>query len=116
MIAYETRLGKINISETYLSKLIGHEVTSCFGVVGMVPSDGKQKIFSRFGGSNRPDTGIKVYGNAEKINVEVHIMVTYGMNINAIAASITEKVKYIVNENTGIEVGKVTIKVDGIKE
>ena len=26
MIAYETRLGKIDISEAYLSKLIGHEV------------------------------------------------------------------------------------------
>ena len=34
MIAYETRLGKIDITEAYLSKLIGHEVTSCFGVVG----------------------------------------------------------------------------------
>ena len=47
MIAYETRLGKIDISETYLSKLIGHEVTSCFGVVGMVPSGNRQKFFSR---------------------------------------------------------------------
>ena len=36
MISYETRLGKINLSESYLSKLIGHEVTSCFGVVGML--------------------------------------------------------------------------------
>ena len=48
MIAYETRLGKVNISEAYLSKLIGNEVTSCFGVVGMVPSTGKQKIFNKF--------------------------------------------------------------------
>ena len=47
MIAYETRLGKIDISETYLSKLIGHEVTSCFGVVGMVPSGSKQRLFSK---------------------------------------------------------------------
>ena len=39
MITYETRLGRIDISEAYLSKLIGNEVTSCFGVVGMVPSN-----------------------------------------------------------------------------
>ena len=48
MISYETRLGKINLSETYLSKLIGNEVVSCFGVVGMVPSNSKQRIFSKF--------------------------------------------------------------------
>ncbi len=116
MIVYETMLGKINISETYLSKLIGREVTNCFGVVGMVPSTGKQKIFNKFSKESTPDTGINVTGNADSIAVELHIVVTYGMNINAIAASITEKVKYVVSEATGITVSRVTIKIDGIKE
>jgi uncharacterized alkaline shock family protein YloU len=116
MIAYETRLGKIDISESYLSKLIGHEVVSCFGVVGMVASGSKQKILGKIQKNEPIDTGIKVFGDANDINVELHIMVTYGMNINAIAASITEKVKYIVKENTGITVNKVIVKIDGIKE
>lgn len=116
MIAYETRLGKIDISEAYLSKLIGHEVTSCFGVVGMVASSNRQKVFNIISRNNNLDTGIKVVGNADSITVELHIVVTYGMNINAIASSITEKVKYVVSETTGITVSKVTIKIDGIKE
>lgn len=116
MIAYETRLGTIDISEAYLSKLIGHEVTSCFGVVGMVPSSGRQKIMEKLSRSERPDTGIRVTGNAETVAVELHIVVTYGMNINAIAASITEKVKYVVKEIAGITVDRVTVKIDGIKE
>ena len=62
------------------------------------------------------DTGINVTGNADQINVEIHIMVTYGMNITAIAASITEKVKYIVKEATNIDVDKVVVKIDGIVE
>ncbi len=116
MIAYETRLGKITISEAYLSKLIGHEVTSCFGVVGMVPSNSRQKIIGRFQKNEPIDTGIKVIGNNDSITVELHIVVTYGMNINAIAASITEKVKYIVKDSTGITVDRVIVKIDGIKE
>ncbi len=116
MIAYETRLGKIDISETYLSKLIGHEVTGCFGVVGMVPSGNRQRIFNRLSGKENPDTGIVVTGNADTIEVELHIVVTYGMNINAIANSITEKVKYVVAAQAGITVSRVTIKIDGIKE
>lgn len=116
MIAYETRLGKVDISEAYLSKLIGHEVTSCFGVVGMVPSNSKQKILGKLNKTEPLDKGIKVIGNTESIKVELHIVVIYGMNINAIAASITEKVKYIVKETTGITVEKVIVKVDGIKE
>lgn len=116
MIAYETTLGKVNISEAYLSKLIGHEVTSCFGVVGMVPRSSKQKIFNKFSKSEQVDTGIKVLGDADNLEIEIHIVVTYGMNLSAIAKSITEKVKYVVAQAIGVEVKKVTVKVDGIKE
>ena len=116
MIAYETRIGTVDISESYLSKLIGNEVTSCFGVVGMMPSDNRQRIFQTFTKKDPLNTGIKVTGDADSVIVQLHIVVTYGMNINAIAASITEKVEYIVLESTGIKVSKVIIKVDGIKE
>lgn len=116
MVAYETRLGKIDMSQGYLSKLIGHEVTTCFGVVGMIPSGSRQRIFKKFSRKDPINTGIKVYGVKGSVIVEIHIMVTYGMNINAIAASITEKVKYIVKEATSINVNKVVVKVDGITE
>ena len=116
MISYETRIGTVAITEQFLSKLIGFEVTSCFGVVGMMPRGSKQRIIGALSKEKAIDTGVKVSGNAESINVEIHIIVTYGMNINAIAASITEKVKYIVNEVTGITVDKVSVMVDDIKE
>ncbi len=116
MISYETMIGKIEISESYLTKLIGHEVTSCFGVVGMMPSDSRQRFFGLVSRKEQKNTGIKVYGDNKAVNVELHITVTYGMNINAIASSITEKVKYVVKETTGITVNKVIVKIDGIKE
>ncbi len=116
MISYETRTGTICFTENFLSKLIGHAVTSCFGVVGMMPHTNRQRLFGLVSKEQAMDTGIKVTGNANQINVEIHIMVTYGMNIAAIAESITEKVKYVVEDSTGITVNKVNIKVDGIKE
>lgn len=116
MIAYDTRLGKVTLSETYLAKLIGSEVVSCFGVAGMVASNSRQKVLGKFSKQEKVDTGIKVVGNTDSISVELHIIVIFGMNISAIAQSITEKVKYIVKEATGIDVDKVTVKVDGIKE
>ena len=116
MIAYETRFGTIGLSNEYFSKLIGRAVTSCFGVVGMVPHGGKQKVLGLISKKDRLDTGVVVKGDASSITVDLHIIVSYGMNINAIAKSIVHKVKYAVNETTGITVNKVTVKVDGIKE
>ncbi len=116
MISYENMIGKITVSEGYLCKLIGGEVTSCFGVVGMIPSNNRQRITKFISKGKSEDTGISVSGNANTIDVEIHIAVTYGMNINAMATSITEKVKYVVKEITDITVNRVVIKIDGIKE
>ncbi len=116
MISYETRIGSIGFTENFLSKLIGHAVTSCFGVVGMMPSSRRQRLSGLVTKEAPLDRGIKVTGSADEINVEIHIMVTFGMNIPAIAASITEKIRYVVKKATGIAVNKVNVKVDGIKE
>lgn len=115
MIAYETKTGTISLSEDYLAKLIGNAASSCFGVAGMAPH-GKQKFRNVFSKKNYTEKGINISGDIDMINVDLHIIVAYGMNINAIAKSITHKVKYVVNEITGINVGKVTVRIDGIKE
>lgn len=116
MVSYETKIGKITLSNSYFSKLIGNAVTSCFGVAGMVPHGGKQRVLGIFSRKDRIDTGVVVRGDFSSVIVDLHIVVTYGMNINAIAKSIMHKVKYVVYEATGIKVSKVRIRVDGIKE
>ena len=106
MIAYETRLGKITISEAYLSKLIGHEVTSCFGVVGMVPSNSRQKIIGRFQKNEPIDTGIKVIGNNDStVRAKLDPMISEAFKKILSLKKITvqdfleEKVKSYVLEN-----------------
>lgn len=116
MITYETMLGTVTLTEAYLSKLIGQEVTACFGVVAMKPRSNRQRLFQLFSRKETADTGIRVSGTIEAIRVEIHLAVSYGTNINAIANSITEKVEYAVKEATGIEVEKVIVKIDGMNE
>ena len=116
MILYETINGTVTISNEYMTKLIGQAVTSCFGVAGMVPCGGKQKFLGLVSKKEYLDRGIAVKGDISGIDIELHIIFSYGMNINAIEKSIFQKVKYAVNETTGITVNKVTVKVDGIKE
>ena len=113
MISYETRLGTITISNEYFAKLIGHAVSSCYGVAGMV-AKGTQWWREFFSRREFADKGILVRGNCQSVNVDLHIVVTYGVNINAIAKSIVHKVKYTVEDATGITVDKVTVHIDGM--
>lgn len=113
MFSKETPTGQIYVANEYFSKLIGSAVSSCYGVAGMVPH-GKQKFFDFFNRAGL-DKGVIVKGSMQSINVDLHIMVTYGINISAISDSIINKVKFTVEQATGIIVDKVTIRVDGIK-
>ncbi len=113
MIRFETRLGCITITNEYFAKLIGNAVTSCYGVASMV-AKGSQWWRDKLTGKAHIDTGIVVRGNIDKIDVAVHIAVLYGTNINAISQSIVNNVKYTVENETGIQVDRVTIHVDGM--
>lgn len=115
MIAYETQIGTIVVSDGYFAKLIGNAASSCFGVAGMAPC-GKQKLRSLFSKKHYSNKGVKITGSIDMIDVELHVIVAYGMNINAIVKNITEKVRYAVLDSTGIKVGKVVVRIDGIKE
>ncbi|MDR1891951.1 MAG: Asp23/Gls24 family envelope stress response protein [Oscillospiraceae bacterium] len=114
MISTETRLGTVTVSNEYFAKLIGYAASSCYGVAGMV-AKGAQRWREFFSRREQIDKGILVKGNAQSITVDLHIVVTYGININAAAKAIVHKVKYTVEEATGITVDKVTVHIDGMK-
>ena len=48
--------------------------------------------------------------------IDLHIAVTYGVNISAIVKSIVNKVRYTVEEATGLQVAKVNVFVDDMKQ
>ena len=115
MIRIENHLGYIEISQEYFAYLVGNAVSSCYGVAGMVKSGTRQGLRSVFTKRSFADEGVRVRSENDKLVVDLHICVIYGMNISAIAKSIVNKVRYTVEEATGLSVKKVNVYVDGMK-
>ncbi len=115
MIRIENRYGTIEISQEYFSYLVGNAVSACYGVAGMVRSGPKQGLRSMLSRRAYADDGVHVRSEGERLIVDIHISVIYGMNISAIAKSIVHKVRYTVEEATGLSVKKVNVFVDGMK-
>lgn len=113
MIKQENYLGTIEISQEYFSNLIGKAVSECFGVSGMVVSSASQGLRSFFNKANNvPDKGVRVKAVGGGLVIDLNIAVTYGVNINTIVKSIINKVRYTVEEATGLTVVKVNVFVD----
>ncbi|MBP0979572.1 MAG: Asp23/Gls24 family envelope stress response protein [Oscillospiraceae bacterium] len=114
MIKINNYLGYIEIHNEYFSNLIAKNVSECFGVKGMVNGSTTQKLRSFISKSDSKDKGVVVKSVDEKLIVDIHIEVSYGVNISAIVKSIISKVRYAVEESTGLIVSKVNVYVDSI--
>ena len=117
MIKIDNHLGSITITNSYLTALIGYTAASCFGVVRMNPVGAVQGVKTNLLGGVSIDNGVRVYvpkGESCMV-IELHIYVTYGVNVSAIVDSIVNKVRYVVESETGIEVKKINVYVDGME-
>lgn len=117
MIKIDTHLGTIELTAAYLSTLIGHTVTSCFGVVKMNPAGASQGVRNTLLKSDSIDNGVKITASkgSSKLNIDLHITVMYGVNVAAITDSIMNKVRYVVESETGLSVNAVNVFVDGME-
>jgi len=113
MIGYKYPLGSVEICQDYFAALIGNSVSECFGVAGMISSP-YQGLVSVVKKTDIPDKGVKVKISDGALIVDIHIAVTYGINISAIVQSIVHKVGYIVEYSTGFKVSKVNVHVDSL--
>ena len=113
MIGFETTLGVVEISQEYFANLIGQAASECYGVAGMINSP-YQDLRSRVLRRDAPDKGVRVRNENGKLTVDIHIAVTYGVNIAAIVRSIVHKVRYTVEDSTGFAVAKVNVYVDAM--
>ncbi|MEG2083605.1 MAG: Asp23/Gls24 family envelope stress response protein, partial [Oscillospiraceae bacterium] len=63
-------------------------------------------------GQNFPEKGVRVSEKEGKLVIELHIKIVYGVNIAAIVESIANKVKYAVEQSSGLIVRSVDVYVD----
>ena len=116
MIRMDNHLGKISITNSYFAKLIGHAVSECFGVAGLVSSTASQGLRSVLAHDKEiPDKGVRVRSSGGDLIIDLHIAVTYGVNISAIVKSIINKVTYTVEAACGLSVAKVNVYIADMK-
>ena len=114
MINFYNTFGKVSMTGDYFAGLVSAAASSCYGVADMATSGASDTVKGMIFGSDFPDKGVRVTEDGGKLVIELHIKVTYGLNISAIVKSITHKVKYVVEDATGLQVIKINVSVDDI--
>lgn len=107
-------LGSIVIDSNVIATYAGSVAVECFGIVGMASvnmKDGLVKLLKK----ENLERGINVRVEDNKITLDFHVIVSYGVSISAVADNLLDNVKYKLEAFTGMEVEKINIYVEGVK-
>ena len=100
-----TGMGEITINTDVIATYAGSVAVECFGIVGMAAVNMKDSL----------KHGINVTLNENKISLDFHVIVAYGVSIRAVSDNLIANVKYKVEAFTGIEVENINILVEGVR-
>jgi len=111
---FSNRMGDIKITSRFVSEIAAKVTETCYGVVGMASRNKADGIVNLLRGDNK-SKGIKVDFSDNKAVIELHIVVEFGLNITSTCKSIAQRVRYTLENVTGIPVKSVNIRVEGIR-
>ena len=109
-----THMGNITIDNDVIAQYAGSVAVECFGIVGMAgysAKDGLAKLLKK----DNLARGISVSIQKNKLILDFHVIVSYGISIHAVAENLVDNVKYKVEQFAGIEIEKINIFVEGVR-
>ncbi len=107
-------IGTIYITEDVMLKVAGYAALECYGIVAMSSKRAKDGLVEWLGRENLTK-GVQIRMVEDKIDVDLFIIVEYGISVAAVCKTIVETVKYKLESMTGVPVRKVNISVEGIR-
>lgn len=109
-----TEYGAVYYSEEVLANIVGLATMECYGVVGMASKNATDGLWELIRGESL-SKGVKIHSKNNELFIDVYIIVEYGTKISVIANNIIKKVKYTVENYTGLKVSGLTVNVQGVR-
>ena len=110
-----TDLGIITVNPEVIAKYAGTVAVECFGIVGMAAvnvKDGLVRLLKK----DSLTHGIQVtISEDNRITIDFHVIVSYGVSISAVTDNLISNVKYKVEEFSGMPVDKINIYIEGVR-
>ncbi len=109
-ITTTTELGRISVSGEAIAQIVGHVAAESYGIVGMAG-----RRFPRLPGRARLTEGIEVKSREDGLEIDLHVVVEYGLNLAEVAATVRNRVAYEVERQTGLHVASVEVRIEDVR-
>lgn len=108
--------GKVYISDEVIAVLAGSAALDCYGLVGMSSRNQLKDGIAELLRQDNLSRGVEIRRDGQgMLSIDLYIVVSYGTKISVVAHNVQTKVKYVLNEVTGLQVEAVNIIVQGVR-
>ncbi len=110
----DTGYGEVTIDNEVLEKVAGVTAVECYGIVGMAMVNVTSGIAKLLKGDSITK-GISLRVDDNCIQIDLHIIIEYGVNIKAVTDNLVSTVKYKLETFSGLEVKHINIYVEDVR-
>jgi len=113
-MSQQKKNGTVKISSGVIAQYAGLEAMSCIGIVGLGAlsvKDGIVKVLK----NDSVHKGVAVSMKDGHITIDFHIIVAYGVSIQAVTDNLISNVSYQVENFTGMTVDEINVFVEGVR-
>jgi len=111
----KNELGSIGIEVEAIATLAGGAISECYGIVGMASrkffKDGLAELLK----NDNYSKGVEVRSTEAGLELDLYIIVSYGVKISEVVIEAQKKVDYIMKQAFDISFNSINIYVQGIK-
>jgi uncharacterized alkaline shock family protein YloU len=111
----KTQFGVINITSDAIAQVAGNAASQCYGVVGMAEKRSIRNEINDLLKKENYNKGVFVTKRKDSFEVDIYIVVGYGVKITEIASAVQKKVKYDLEKTFNMPFAAINIYVQGIK-
>lgn len=106
-------VGQVQVADEVIAVIAGLAATEVDGVSKM-SGNITNEIVSKLG-MKKLSKGVKVSIDDEQVEVDLNLILQYGVSIPKTSAEVQEKVKGAIENMTGLKVSEVNIRIAGIQ-
>lgn len=113
-VKIENAYGFVEIDNNVISTIAGISAMESYGIVGMASKSATDGLFELLKWDYM-SKGVSVNTENDSMVIDLHVILEFGVKISVVASNIMDRVKFNVENLTGLKVDKVNILVQGIR-
>jgi uncharacterized alkaline shock family protein YloU len=107
--------GRVEVLPAVVAAVAAHAATGCYGIHGMA-ARGLRDGFAELLRRESNHRGVEVREVEGGLQVDVYVVVQYGMRITEVAHNLQGTVRFEVERTVGVPVVEVNVNVQGVYE